>query len=283
MKDRGEEKKILTETKPKPFIKWAGGKRQLVSELSKAIPPKYNRYFEPFIGGGALFFHLQPKGAYISDINPELINLYKVIRDDVELLIGNLKKYKNTEADYYLIRNADRTAEYKNWDNVRKASRFIYLNRTCFNGLYRVNSDGFFNVPYGFHKTPKIVNEENLRACSKLLRDTEISLASFLAIEDKVKKGDFVYFDPPYVPISQTSSFTKYYKDDFDYDMQFELKELCDRITKKNVLFMMSNSYTDFVIDLYKNYNIKKVKAIRAINCKGDRRGKINEVIITNY
>jgi len=269
--------------KTQPFIKWAGGKRQILKDLIDSMPKKYNRYYEPFIGGGALFFHIMPANAYISDINPELINLYKVVRDNVEELIEDLKKHKNKEEYYYNIRNIDRTPDYKNWSPVQKASRLIYLNKTCFNGLYRMNNKGYFNVPFGFYKNPKIIDKENLIACAKLLQNTEIVLGSFLEIENKVKEGDFVYFDPPYVPVSQTSSFTKYYKDDFDYDMQFELKELCDRISKKKVYFMLSNSYIDFVTKLYKNYPIKKVDAIRAINCKGDRRGKINEAIITNY
>ena len=269
--------------KTQPFIKWAGGKRQILKALIDSMPKKYNRYYEPFIGGGALFFHIMPTNAYISDINPELINLYEIVRDNVEELIEDLKKHKNGEEYYYNLRNADRTPYYKNWNSIQKASRLIFLNKTCFNGLYRMNSKGYFNVPFGFYKNPRIIDKENLFACSKLLQNTEIVLSSFLEIENKVKEGDFVYFDPPYVPVSQTSSFTKYYKDDFDYDMQFELKELCDRISKKKASFMLSNSYIDFVTKLYKNYSIKKVDAIRAINCKGDRRGKINEVIITNY
>jgi DNA adenine methylase len=270
--------------KTKPFMKWAGGKRQILNILVENMPKKYNRYYEPFIGGGALFFYIMPDNAYISDINPELINLYEVVRDNFEGLINDLKKHKNDEDYYYKLRNVDRTKAYTKWSKVRKASRTIYLNKTCFNGLYRMNSKGQFNVPFGFYKNPKIVDGYNLKACSLLLQNTEIVLGSFLEIENRVKEGDFVYFDPPYVPINQTSSFTKYYKDDFDYDMQFELKELCDRISKKKVNFMLSNSYTEFVEKLYKkSYDFKKIKAIRAINCKGNKRGKINEVIIKNY
>src|SRR3972149_1545609 len=245
--------------KTQPFVKWAGGKRQILTELIDSMPKEYNRYYEPFIGGGALFFFIMPDNAYISDINPELINLYEAVRNNVEELIEDLKKHKNNEEYYYKIRNVDRTHKYKNWSNIQKASRLIYLNQTCFNGLYRTNNSGNFNVPFGFYKNPRIINKENLRVCSKLLQHTEIVLGSFLKIEKKVKEGDFVYFDPPYVPISQTSSFTKYYKDDFDYDMQFELKELCDRISKKKVNFMLSNSYVDSITKLYRNYQIKKI------------------------
>ncbi len=268
---------------PKPFVKWAGGKRQLVEELKKKIPHKYNRYLEPFVGAGALFFELKPKTAYISDINDELIGVYRVIRDEVEALIRTLGTHRNEEEYFYQIRNVDRKGEYKNWSAVKKAARFIYLNRTCYNGLYRVNSKGFFNVPYGFYKNPKIVDKDTLRACSELLKDTEIVHGSFWLVLDKVGANDFVYFDPPYYPLNATSSFTSYTKDGFDQDMQFELKELCDRVDKKGVYFMVSNSHTPFITDLYRQYNVYTADAIRAINCKAEKRGRIKEVIITNY
>ena len=267
----------------KPFIKWAGGKRQLIAELIKSVPKKYTRYYEPFIGGGAFFFHTKPDNAYISDINPDLINAYRVVKMNVDLLIEDLRIHKNTEEYYYEIRKADRTDKYKDWNEIQKASRLIYLNKTCFNGLYRMNSKGQFNVPFGSYKNPKIVDEENLRKCSKILQNTDIVLSTFNNIDSTVKKGDFVYFDPPYLPLNQTSSFTKYYKDDFNYDMQFKLRELCDTITRKNVYFMLSNSCTESILELYKKYKIRKVKANRAINCKGSGRGKINEVIVRNY
>lgn len=267
----------------KPFIKWAGGKRQLIKELIKLLPANYNRYFEPFIGGGALFFAIQPKNAYISDINPELINLYNVVKNDVDLLINDLIKYKNTEDYFYKIRNLDRKPSYKKFNVIKKASRFIYLNKTCYNGLYRTNSKGYFNVPFGSYKNPNIIDKQNLKACSELLKKTEIVSSHFLAIENEIKTGDFVYFDPPYIPINKTSSFTKYYKDDFDIGEQIKLKELCDRLTKKNIYFMLSNSYSKQILKLYEQYNIKKIKATRAINCKADKRGAINELIITNY
>jgi DNA adenine methylase len=267
----------------RPFIKWAGGKRQLIDELIKTMPLNYNRYYEPFIGGGALFFAIQPNNACISDINPELINVYNVIKNDVDSLIKDLHKYENTEEYFYNIRNLDRKPSYKKLSKIKKASRFIYLNKTCYNGLYRTNSEGQFNVPFGFYKNPNIVDEQNLRLSAELLKKTEIVLSPFTEIKNKVNNKDFVYFDPPYMPTSKTSSFTKYYKDDFGIDAQFELKELCDKMTKKGVYFLLSNSYSDLILDLYKNYNIKKIKAIRAINCKADKRGAITELIITNY
>ena len=268
---------------PKPFIKWAGGKRQIIKELTDSLPKNYNRYFEPFIGGGALFFAVRPKNAYISDINPELINLYNMVKNNTHSLIKDLRRYKNTETEFYKIRNLDRTPDYKNLTNIEKAGRFIYLNKTCYNGLYRTNSKGQFNAPYGFYKNPNIIDEQNLKICSELLKETEIGLSDFSNIENKIKTHDFVYFDPPYIPINKTSSFTKYYKDDFNTGSQIKLKELCDRLNKKNIYFMLSNSYNETALNLYKEYNIKKINAIRAINCKADKRGTINELIITNY
>ena len=266
-----------------PIVKWVGGKRQLMFELLKNMQENYNRYFEPFIGGGALFFELQPDNAYISDMNEELINLYKVVRDNVEELITDLQKHDISKEYFIEIRNIDRTEEYKNWSNVKKASRFIYLNRTCFNGMYRVNSKGEFNVPFGHYKNPRILDENNLINCSNLLQRTEIRHADFSEILKKVKKGDFVYFDPPYVPLSETSSFTSYTKDGFDLDMQFKLRDVCDELDSMGVKFLLSNSDTKLVNELYENYNIKKVFASRQINANADGRGKITEVLVRNY
>ncbi len=266
-----------------PIVKWVGGKRQLMFELLKNMPVSYNRYFEPFIGGGALFFELQPDNAYISDMNEELINLYQVVRDNVDALINDLQKHDISKEYFMEIRNIDRTEEYKNWSSVKKASRFIYLNRTCFNGMYRVNSKGEFNVPFGHYKNPRILDENNLINCSNLLQRTEIKHADFSDILKKVKKGDFVYFDPPYVPLSETSSFTSYTKDGFDMDMQFKLRDVCDELESMGVKFLLSNSDTKLVNELYENYNIKKVFASRQINANADGRGKITEVLVRNY
>lgn len=266
-----------------PIVKWVGGKRQLMFELLKNMPKDYNRYFEPFIGGGALFFELQPNNAYISDMNEELINLYQVVRDNVDELITNLQKHDISKEYFMEIRNIDRTEEYQNWSDIKKASRFIYLNRTCFNGMYRVNSKGEFNVPFGHYKNPRILDENNLINCSHLLQRTEIKQADFSEILKKVKKGDFVYFDPPYVPLSETSSFTSYTKDGFDIDMQFKLRDVCDELDFMGVKFLLSNSDTKLVNELYENYNIKKVFASRQINANADGRGKITEVLVRNY
>jgi len=267
----------------KPFIKWVGGKRQLADELQKRLPSSYNRYFEPFVGGGALFFALKPEKAFIADLNSELINVYKIVRDYVEELIKELSKYKNTKTCYYKTRDMDRKPDYHRLPALQKAARFIYLNKTCYNGLYRVNSKGQFNVPFGKYKNPKICDAENLRACSQALQKTEIVNADFSIVLDFAKPKDFVYFDPPYVPLNATSNFTAYTQNGFDVDMQFRLKEVCDKLTDKGVLWMLSNSYTEFVLNLYKEYNIHTVYANRAVNCKSNGRGKIKEVIVRNY
>ncbi|MBE9168483.1 DNA adenine methylase [Pleurocapsales cyanobacterium LEGE 06147] len=267
----------------RPFVKWAGGKSQLLDELSKRVPAKFSRYFEPFVGGGALFFHLQPKEAYLSDLNPEVVNTYQTIRNKIDELIADLKSHIHSSEYFYEIRNADRTKDYQKWKDVKKASRFIYLNKTCYNGLYRVNTKGQFNVPFGKYVNPKIVDEDNFYACHKVLQSAHINLGSFLHIEEIVEKDDFVYFDPPYAPLNQTSNFTGYSRDGFDRSMQKELKNLCDRLTEAGVRFMLSNSSAPTILELYKNYNIEFIYAARAINSNAKKRGKIAEVIVTNF
>jgi len=275
------EKQYFEETLP--IVKWAGGKRQLLADLKNNMPQIFNKYFEPFLGGGALFFNMRPEKAYIGDINPELINLYQVIKSNVYELIDDLKKHKNTEEYFYEIRTVDRIEKYKKWSNIKKASRFIYLNKTCFNGLYRVNSKGEFNVPFGKYSNPRIVDEINLLNCSKLLQNTEIKCTDFSKVLEYVKKGDFVYFDPPYMPLNSTSNFTSYTKQGFDKTKQIELKELCDELNNLGVYFLLSNSDTDIIKKLYKNYEIKKVFASRAINSNANKRGKITEILVRNY
>ena len=266
-----------------PIVKWAGGKRQLLFEIQKNMPNLYNRYFEPFIGGGAVFFEIQPKNAYISDTNEELVNLYSVVQNRPNDLIEDLCRHENSKEYFFKIRSVDRESEYKQWSEVQRASRFIYLNRTCFNGLYRVNSKGEFNVPFGNYSTPKLVDAENILNCSQVLQKTEIKCADFSEILKYVKKDDFVYFDPPYVPLNDTSSFTSYTKEGFDIDMQFKLRDVCNELDSKGVKFLLSNSDTKIINELYLSYNIKKVFASRAINAKAAGRGKITEVLVRNY
>lgn len=268
----------------KPVIKWVGGKRQLLTKIKENMPQKFNSYFEPFIGGGALFFDLEKDNSYINDYNPELTNLYQVIRDNPKELIEDLKKHINTEEYYYNMRAKDRdTKIYSKMSDIEKASRFIYLNKNGYNGLYRVNKKGQNNVPYGRYKNPKYIEEENILSCSELLKKTTITTGDFSNIKEFIKEGDFVYFDPPYVPLNTTSSFTSYTDKGFDDSMQIRVKELCDYIDNIGAYFMLSNSYTEFILDLYKGYNIQTVEASRALNCKAEQRGKINEILVKNY
>jgi len=267
------------------FIKWAGGKKQLLKQFKPYFPKKINRYFEVFIGGGAVLFYIiktyKPKYIFISDINEELINCYNVIKEDVEELIKLLKEYKkkHNKEVYYEVRAEDP----KLLSNTSRAGRFIYLNKTCFNGLYRVNSKGGFNVPIGSYKAPSIVMEKELREISKLLKGVKIKVMSFENIIKIAKKGDFIYFDPPYYPIKKGKSFTTYTKGNFLEKEQEQLKDVFSKLDKKGCNIMLSNSDTKFIKDLYEDYNINFVQANRMINCDGNGRGKINEVVVTNY
>ena len=276
--------KVNNSVKAKPFVKWVGGKTQLLPELTSRVPDRFSKYFEPFIGGGALFFALQPEQSILIDINEELINAYRVIKYKIEELITDLKQHIYEKTYYYRIRNVDRQLnEYKLWSDVRRASRLIYLNKCCFNGLYRVNSRGEFNTPIGRYKNPKIVDETTLRACSQALQKTEIVNGSFVEVEERVSNNDFVYFDPPYAPLNATSNFTGYSQRGFNNQMQLELRDLCDCLDRKGVRFMLSNSNAPLILDLYQNYKIEFVSATRAINSKANKRGKIPEVLVTNY
>jgi len=270
-----------------PFLKWAGGKRYLLPEIENRLPA-FKNYHEPFVGGGAVLFFLQPKRAFVNDINGEVINVYRVVKENVNELVKELKKHrKNNSSDYfYTIRDLDRNfKKFHVLNDIEKAARIIFLNKTCFNGLFRVNSQGQFNAPYGSYKNPNIVNEEVIRAVSKYLNSNEIefSIGSFEKIIKKVKKEDFVYFDPPYDPVSDSSSFTGYSLDGFNREDQIRLKNICDELNKKGVKFILSNSATKFIKDLYKNYIIEIVEVPRSINSIASKRGKVEEVLVRNY
>ncbi|HAC62104.1 MAG TPA: DNA methyltransferase [Cyanothece sp. UBA12306] len=278
----------MTDSIVKPFLKWAGGKRQLMPEIRKNMPKNYNIYYEVFIGGGALLFNLQPSQAVINDSNKELINCYEVIRDNPEELIENLKEYKNNKTHFYRIRELDRNPqEYSKLSHVEKASRIIYLNKTCYNGLFRVNSQGQFNVPFGKYKKPDIVNETVIKAVSKYLKENEIKILNgdFARALNYAEKGDFIYLDPPYDPVSDTASFTGYDVNGFNKQEQKRLKEIVDKLHQKGAKILLSNSCTDFICDLYNNeyYRQIKISAIRSINSQGNKRGKIDEILIKNY
>lgn len=269
-----------------PFVKWVGGKRQLLNEIEKHIPEQFPRYYEPFVGGGAVLFHVQPKNAVINDSNKELVNLYNVIKESPEELIEDLKKHKNEEKYFYEVRGIDREKEkYFELSNIQRASRIIFLNKTCYNGLFRVNSSGEFNSPFGRYKNPNIVNDITIRAVGNYLKNTNIQILNTDYEESlsKIRKGAFVYFDPPYDPISDSSSFTGYTKNGFDKTEQERLKKMCDKLNDKGINFLLSNSSTEFIRDLYKNYNMFSIKAKRTINSKGDGRGEITEVLVKNY
>lgn len=271
-----------------PVLKWVGGKRQLLNEIIPLIPKNYSTYVEPFVGGGAVLFELQPKKAIINDFNSELINVYYVIKDNPDELIKQLHIHEenNTSEYFYMVREYDRDAEcYNQMTDVQKAARIIYLNKTCYNGLYRVNSAGQFNSPYGKYKKPNIVNECVIKAMTKYFNENNITIKNcdYKEALKGLRKGAFVYLDPPYMPISSSSSFTGYTENGFDEDDQIALKEECDKLNSKGIKFLQSNSDCEFIRELYKDYHIKTIKAKRAINSKGSSRGEINEVLIYNY
>lgn len=272
-----------------PFVKWVGGKRQLLPEIHKVMPlrSEISTYYEPFVGGGAVFLNLEPKKAVINDFNGELINTYEVIQEDVEALILSLKDHKNDSEYFYKLRAQDRTEEFLNWSKIQRASRFIYLNKTCYNGLYRVNSQGFFNTPFGSYKKPNIVNEFVLRELSTYFNKSKITFKN-VDFEESLKgirKGSFVYFDPPYAPLTTTSNFTGYTSGGFDVNEQIRLRDLCDKLNHKGIKFLLSNSNVELIQELYsgRGYTIQEVDAKRSINSKGDKRGNVGEVLIFNY
>ena len=273
--------------RPRPFLKWVGGKRQLLKELEPRIAAArpHGRYHEPFVGGGALFFDLYARNqlgrsyAALSDNNQRLIEAYVGVRENVEQLIGLLETHKNAHGKehYYAVR------AHVPDDSVARAARIIYLNRTCFNGLFRENSKGEFNVPMGRYENPLICDTTNLRAVSKALQHCTVKHQSFAAIVDQAKPGDFVYFDPPYAPVSKTANFTGYHKGQFDEGSQRELSSVFDELTRKGVKALLSNSDAPLVHSLYGQYSIQVVRASRQVNSRADKRGKVNEVLVQNY
>ncbi|MCD7829850.1 MAG: DNA adenine methylase [Clostridiales bacterium] len=269
-----------------PVVKWVGGKRQLLETYTPLFPSRITSYCEPFVGGGAVLFHLQPRIAYVNDINKDLICVYMVIRDNVEELIDELKQYKNESEFFYSVRDWDRIQDkYDSLSEVQKAARILYLNKTCYNGLYRVNNAGEFNAPFGYYKNPNIVNEPVLRAVSAYFNSATIHFSSgdYAEVLAKIKNGTFVYLDPPYDPVSATSNFTGYSKGGFSREDQIRLRKSCDELDKRGIKFMLSNSATDFIKEQYAAYNITIVHAKRAINSVASRRGDVDEVVIRNY
>lgn len=275
---------------PKPFVKWAGGKRQLIPILHQNLPEAFGTYYEPFLGGGALLFHIltdkNGQKCSISDLNSDLVLAYTTIRDRIDALISSLKNHeknyqKDSKSYYYSVRESNPRNE------VEKTSRLIFLNRTCFNGLYRVNSKGKFNVPLGKYTNPNIVNEENIRAVSSILQTNKISIKcrDFESVLRDAKKGDLVYFDPPYQPVSSTANFTSYTTKDFTYDDLTRLSELCLKLDSKECHVLLSNSDSKEVSDIFakKPWKITRIEANRSINSNSKKRTGHFELLIKNY
>jgi len=267
----------------KAFLKWVGGKRQLLGEIKRLMPVGFEHYYEPFVGGGAVFFDLQPKNSHLFDINKELIVTYRQVRDNPEELALRVKflEERHSKSEYYAIRALDRDLNWSTASELDVASRLLYLNKACFNGLYRVNSKGYFNSPIGTGK-PKL-NKEGLLEASIALQGVTIAQSSFKDMVSEIQPNSFVYLDPPYAPISSTSNFANYSADGFSLQDQIELVKHVDILTRNDIKVMISNSWCDFTRELYKHLNCHEVKASRVLNSKGSGRGKVSEIIACNY
>lgn len=283
------EKKSIEELNIHPFVKWAGGKTQLLEVIKTHLPSHFNRYYEPFVGGGALLFDLKPSSFSINDSNEELMLTFKCFEDDVlyQKLIEELKIHENNHSEeyYYKIRELDKDKEFNNLPIYVRAGRLIYLNKSCFNGLYRVNSKGYFNVPSGKKKKVKCFDEENFANLRLFFKNSKhsINCEDFETAVKNAKEGDFVYFDPPYDTWETKESFTAYDKNSFGKEEQLRLANLFKKLSEKGVYVMASNHNTPYVNEIYKGFNIHIVNAKRMINSKANGRGNVEEVLITNY
>jgi DNA adenine methylase len=273
----------------KPIVKWAGGKRQILAHLIDRLPISWEHYYEPFIGGGALFIALSNMGmikkATISDANPELVNLYHVIQKRPNELVGALKhpELKNTREKYIELRNTFNRKRGDPTDAVERAALFLYLNRHGYNGLWRVNRNGEFNVPFGRYQSPRLPSPGLILGFSRLLESVTIQEGDFARTMENAREGDFVYCDPPYFPISSTSRFTAYHAKEFSFEDQVRLSRVCRSLTRRNVSLMISNSWAPQICQLYQGFHNEMITALRAINSRGDRRTGVPEMIITNY
>ncbi len=274
-----------------PFLKWAGGKSSMIEQYREFFPDeRINTYFEPFLGSGAVFFYLRgidfARQYCLSDINDELINAYRILRDRPDELLALLAYHQvmHSKEHYYAVRATDRMDGWPgSAEVVARAARMIYLNKTCYNGLWRVNSKGQFNVPIGRYKNPPIHDEERLRASSAVLQTVSITAAPIYEAMRDAGAGDFVYFDPPYVPLNETSDFTAYYEGGFSAEDQRELAMIFKDLDRRRCLLMLSNSDTPFVRELYEGYRIETVRSQRRINSNADNRGPVDEVVVLNY
>ena len=277
--------------KPTPFVKWAGGKKQLLTRFESYFPPAFGRYIEPFVGGGAVFFHLYRQGrldgrpVVLIDSLEELINCYRVIQSRVEDLIAALRAHEPHKQDrdyYYHLRAWDRSPDYAQRSDLERAARFLFLNRVCYNGLYRVNRRGQFNVPFGRHRNPTICDEENLWAVHRALQGVSLLVGDFECCLALAEAGDFVYLDPPYHPLSKTAHFTSYTAGDFGAQDQRRLARLFQALDRRGCQLMLSNSDTELIRELYAGYEQVPVRAARAINSRPAGRGNIRELLILN-
>jgi DNA adenine methylase len=269
---------LVDDEQGRPFIKWVGGKRQLLPHLLRETPASFSRYFEPFVGGGALFFAVRPLKALLADVNERLIRTYKGVRDSVDEVIRLLRGYPHSSKFFYSLREKDIDSA----SDAEVAAWFIYLNKTGFNGLYRVNRANGFNVPFGRYAHPNYCDEQTLRACSRALACTELTVADFEVAVAAARRGDFVYFDPPYVPLSATSSFTSYTSGGFDAARQIRLRDTARNLKRRGVHVLLSNSSAPLVRDLYSDgFTLTTVSATRVLNSKTTSRGAITELIIS--
>lgn len=267
--------------RPGPVLKWAGGKTQLLAQYQPHFPRRYGSYFEPFVGSGAVFFHLQPRRARLSDVNDDLINVYRALQTDVDRLVDLLLQHRerHDEEHFYRVRAQDA----ESLPPLERAARTIYLNKTCYNGLYRVNSSGGFNVPFGRYKNPSILVEGRLRAAARALEGVDLQVEGFEAVLEHAGKDDLVYFDPPYLPLSATSNFTSYTRFSFGEAEQRRLAEVFSELARRKVKVLLSNSDTPLIRNLYAGYRVLTVQASRCINSKADGRSKINEVLVASF
>lgn len=262
-----------------PFLKWAGGKRRLAPLLRQWMPSEFARYHEPFLGGGALYFAMQPDSAVLSDVNEDLINCYLVVRDDVEALIADLARHRHERAYFLELRRQMPTS----LTQLQAASRFIYLNRTAYNGLYRVNQRGQFNVPFGDYRNPSLRPIATLRAASAALQGARLQAVDFRKAVECAGPSDFVYLDPPYIPVGPNSDFRRYHRDQFRDPEQVALADTFEELANRGCYVMLSNSNTPRSMELFGRWRVRLVQSPRAISSRPETRGPVSEIVVTNY
>jgi DNA adenine methylase len=263
----------------KPLLKWAGGKTQLLPDLRKAMPPKFSRYVEPFLGGGALFFNLSHPGSLVADSNQELIHFYAMVRDFPDALFDAANAIPITKENFYRVRSQSPDS----LGPIQRAARFIYLNKTCYNGLHRVNRKGQFNTPFGGKTTVMILDKENVLKASEVLKLSELVCADYTAIIQRVTPGDFVYLDPPYMPIGKYADFRRYTSQFFSEQDHVRLAEEFSKLAERGINALLSNSFNERILTLYRGHWHSCVAATRQINCQPTGRGKIKELLVSNY